>query len=116
MFGLFKKKPTESDATAYCKTVASKAVIEPVLTGGLYSSFLIRINETGSTLAPYFQYELARDAFAAGIDDRIDQNDFEQVMTNFAELGMPPLRDDGRVSAVRVVLGQHNAPLMRWNG
>ena len=91
-------------------------MIEPVLTGGLYSGFLIRINETGNTLAPYFQYELASDAFAADIEDRINQNDFEQAMTNRAALGMPPLEDDGRASAVRAVLGQNDAPLMRWNG
>lgn len=115
MFGLFKKKTSESDAVAYCKLMANEAEIDPVLDGGLYSGFLIRINETGSTLAPYFNYESARNAFAEDIEDRIARDDFEQVIPSRTTLGLPPPEDDGRSRAVRAVIGKNDAQLMTWN-
>jgi hypothetical protein len=116
MFGLFKKKLSEDDAIFHCKRMAAAAAIEPILENGAYSGFLVRIDETGSSLAPYFRFDSARNAFAGEVEDRIQRNDFEQVMPNRAALGLPPRQDDGRRSAVRAVLGQKDVPLMRWNG
>jgi hypothetical protein len=115
VFGFLKRKPSESESITYCKALGAAAVIEPVLEQGLHVGFLIRVDETGASLAPYFQYDAARSAFVHVVEDRVESNDFEQMVPNRSTLGLPPLADDGRQRAVRVVLGRNDTSLMQWN-
>jgi hypothetical protein len=115
MFGLFKSKPTEREAIAFAEKLANGAVIEAVLEQGRYVGFLIHIDQSGSSLAPYFVHEAARSLFVEIVEILIQDGDFDPRPMNRAALGLPPIENDGRGTAKRALLGRSNASLMQWS-
>jgi hypothetical protein len=115
MFEFFKPKPNEAEAMTIVEKLANTAIIEAVLEKGRYSGMLIRVDQSGQSLGGYLAHEAARDVFIEILECRIKDGEFDPPPSYQAELGFPAEVDDGRDSAVRVLLGPDNSKLLQWN-
>lgn len=89
--------------------------MEPVLEGGCYKGFLVRLQQTGAELTPHFQFKEARTLFVDIIDVRIADGDFEPILPGREAVGLPPLTEDGKASATRAILARANVPFISWD-
>lgn len=114
MFSFFQKKPTQDEAIATCRSLATNASIFLVLEGGDPTTLMINIKHTGASVSESFKFQEAVSAFVEAIEARISSGDYENPRKG---LGLSPeLLAMGRpVSAAeRLVVSSEMKKLFSW--
>jgi hypothetical protein len=116
MFGLFKKKPTQSESMARISALASAADIHPIINGELVS-FLIQTNVLSPELATYFEYRGTLETFTSIIEKRISAADYVKHVDPdpFFEKTINESRRRMPTNVPRIAVDASNKGLFRWD-